>query len=89
MELDAAGNHIENNGRSITEKIQKQINFWQRFSLSFPSCVNIAKPMLYSQLNYLGSIIDFEKHWYERWEKLITTYVKGVLNIAKDQFFFI
>jgi hypothetical protein len=87
MEIDAAGNHTENNGIIITEKIKNQISFWQRFSLSFPGRVNIAKSMLYSQLNYLGSIIDFETHWYERWEKLITTYVKGILNIAKDRFF--
>jgi hypothetical protein len=87
MKLNNRENHIGINGEILTEKIKKQIAFWQRFSLSFPGRVDIAKSFMYSQLNYLGSIMNFGSYWYEKWESLITNYVKGKLNIARDRFF--
>ena len=42
----------------VTEqKITKIINFWERFNLSLPGRINIAKTLLLSQISYLGCII--------------------------------
>jgi hypothetical protein len=87
MKLKNNGDFVIENGEIITEKIQKQINYWLRFNLSLPGRITIAKSMLYSQINYLGSFIDFGSQLYARWEDLITRYVKGKLNIARDRFF--
>jgi hypothetical protein len=87
MKLKNNGDFIIENGEIITEKIQKQINYWSRFNLSLPGRITIAKSMLYSQINYLGSFIDFGSQLYARWEDMITRYVKGKLNIARDRFF--
>jgi hypothetical protein len=38
----------------IEEKVQKQVNIWARFNLSLSGRINIAKTMMYSQLNYAG-----------------------------------
>ena len=53
----------ENNVKDITvnkmiEKINSEVNRWARFNLSLPGRINIAKSMLYSQVNYLGSVLD-------------------------------
>jgi hypothetical protein len=45
----------------ISEKVQRQINHWNRFNLSLPGRICIAKCMLYSQLNYLGCFLPINK----------------------------
>jgi hypothetical protein len=71
----------------ITEKIQKQVNFWNRFNLSLPGRIAVAKSIMYLPINYLGSFINFGMQLYTLWEDIITRYVKGKLNIARDRFF--
>jgi hypothetical protein len=66
-EITLLGLTIENDtgtfGKSfgkITTCIQKEINFWNRFYLSLPGRIAVAKAMLYSQLNYLGNFLPLE-----------------------------
>jgi hypothetical protein len=47
---------VGNNFLSIKEKILKLIRFWERFRLSLPGRISIAKTFLVSQLNYLGGV---------------------------------
>ena len=42
----------------MIEKINSAVNRWARFNLSLPGRINIPKSMLYSQVNYLGSVLD-------------------------------
>jgi hypothetical protein len=55
--------------------------------LSLPGRINIAKSMLYSQLNYLGSFIKIPDNLECELETIITDFVKGPLNIAKKRMF--
>jgi hypothetical protein len=87
------GLEINNNGfaveslHKITEKISNQIGIWRRFNLSLPGRINIAKTMMYSQINYLGSFLPIPRQLLVDWDKLITDFVKGKLNIARSRLF--
>ncbi len=69
----------------IKEKVQKQIRFWERFDLSLPGRINVAKTFMYSQINYLGCFLPMENHYLTALETIIENYVKGNLNISKER----
>jgi Reverse transcriptase (RNA-dependent DNA polymerase) len=48
---------FDENFLEMDEKVQKQINTWSRFNLSLTGRINIAKTMMYSQLNYNGCFL--------------------------------
>ncbi len=75
------------NFEKIKEKIIKQINFWKPFNLSLPGRINIAKTMLYSQINYIGCFLPIPKEYLDAYDQLITKYVKGPLNIARKRLY--
>ncbi len=65
-------------GRSIekiTNKIRNEIKFWTKFNLSLPGRINIAKTMLYSQINYLGCILPLNKENIDSFRNLIHNFV--------------
>ena len=49
----------EENAKAIQEKVRKQVRYWSRFSLSLPGRIQIAKTMMYFQVNYLGCFLPF------------------------------
>jgi hypothetical protein len=71
----------------ITRKIVENINRWERFNLSLPGRIQIAKTMLYSQINYLGCFLNFSNNTLLAWESLIHNYVKANLNVSKQRAF--
>jgi hypothetical protein len=73
---------IRSNAEHITRKITENITRWSRNNLSLPGRILIAKTMLYSQVNYLGSFLSFNKNILSEWEQLIHTFVSGNLNIS-------
>jgi hypothetical protein len=81
------GDDTEKAVRQITSKILDNITKWERFNLSLPGRILIAKSMLYSQLNYLGCFLDIPKAAYDNWENLIFRYTAGNLNIGKNRVF--
>ena len=52
LELSNENNITDNAVNKIIEKINSEVNRWERFNLSLPGRINIAKSMLYSQVNY-------------------------------------
>ena len=71
----------------IIEKINLEINRWARFNLSLPGRINIAKSMLYSQVNYLGSILNLSDTHTDRLSRPIEQFVSGNLRLAKSRIF--
>ena len=69
----------------ILEKVNKQKLFWVRFNLSLPGRINIAKSMMYSQINYLGCILPFDAIQIQRLSILIEDFVRGNLNISRKR----
>jgi hypothetical protein len=86
LELDGSGYMIEIL-QKITTKIKNQLVTWRRFNLSLPGRINIAKTMLYSQINYLGCFLPIPSDLLSVWDKLITDFVKGKLNIARNRLY--
>ena len=68
-------------------KITKIINFWERFYLSLPGRLNIAKTLLLSQISYLGCIITPAPETLKNLKKKIEKFITGRLNIAKDRIY--
>jgi hypothetical protein len=58
LEIDCNGACMDNFTR-IKNKISAITRHWAPFALSLPGRINIAKCMLYSQLNYLGCFLEF------------------------------
>ena len=71
----------------IIEKINSEVNRWARFNLSLPGRINIAKSMLYSQVNYLGSILNLSDTHTDRISRPIEQFVSGKIRIAKSRIF--
>ncbi len=82
LEIDREG-YTQTNFTNIRKKICSHISSWRPFNLSLPGRINIAKSLLYSQINYLGCFLPVPEATMSDWDKLITDFVKGKLNIAK------
>jgi hypothetical protein len=76
-----------NNYQKIGQKIQGAINHWRTFNLSLPGRISIAKCMMYSQINYLGCFIPIPDNFITEYDRMITSFVKGKLNIAKKRLY--
>ena len=87
LEISNDNNITDNAVNKIIEKIHCEVNRWARFNLSLPGRINIAKSMLYSQVNYLGSVLDLNDSHTDRISKPIEQFVSGNLRIAKNRIF--
>jgi hypothetical protein len=76
---------FEKSFSKLTTNIQREINFWNRFYLSLPGRIAVAKSMLYSQLNYLGNFLPMDTEKIKQWSEIIENFVVGNLNIAKSR----
>jgi hypothetical protein len=66
----------------IEHKLRNEINFWSRLCLTLGGRINVAKSLLYSQLNYIGCIIPIPNERIFTYSTLIEKFVVGKLNIA-------
>ena len=85
LEISNENNITDNAVNKIIEKINSKVNRWARFNLSLPGRINIAKSMFYSQVNYLGSVLDLKDSHTDRISKPIEQFVSGNLRIAKSR----
>jgi hypothetical protein len=53
---------LQNNYEKIAEKIKSIIRYWERFRLSLPGRINVAKSLLLSQIGYYGSAYFQTRH---------------------------
>jgi hypothetical protein len=86
LEIDRDG-YTQKNFTNIRKKICDHISSWRPLNLSLPGRINIAKSLLYSQINYLGCFLPVPEATISDWDKLITDFVKGKLNIAKKRLY--
>jgi hypothetical protein len=71
----------------LVEKIRSIIANWILYKLSLPGRINIAKSLMYSQINYLGCFLQFPTEYINSIDNMITGFVKGKLNIAKKRLY--
>jgi hypothetical protein len=80
--INANFNSITVNFDNIITKIRSLIQFWDRFRLSLPGRVIIAKTFLLSQLNYLGSVFEPTAEQLELCQGLINNFIRKNLKIS-------
>ncbi len=86
--LEISGDGVTNNNFvRIVDKIRSLIANWVPYKLSLPGRINIAKSLMYSQINYLGCFLKFPEEYINTIDGLITGFVKGKLNIAKKRLY--
>ena len=83
MEISNNLNDFGACAKKIADKIKTEANWWNRFNLSLPGRISIAKAMLYSQVNYLGSFLPFTKEQIQEFSNPIENFVNGNLWISK------
>jgi hypothetical protein len=76
---------ISKNFTKIKEKILLQVRFWERFKLSLPGRLSIAKTFLVSQLNYLGCVFSVPDNICLEIQEIITNFIRKNLKIARDR----
>jgi hypothetical protein len=81
-----AGN-LEDNFDPVCTKIRQLIGSWDRFSLSLPGKICVAKTMLLSQIGYLGCIITPSAEQLKVMQNLIDSYVTKGIVIAADRIY--
>jgi hypothetical protein len=84
LEIDCTG-YTKKNFDKIWDKIKAITATWAPFKLSLTGRINIAKSLLYSQINYLGCFLLFPPEVINAIDNSITTFVKGKLNVAKKR----
>jgi Reverse transcriptase (RNA-dependent DNA polymerase)/zinc-binding in reverse transcriptase len=78
---------IEENCRTIIDRINSQKRVWVRYNLSLPGRINICKSMFYSQINYIGSVLPVPDEIIRQIENSIHEFVSGNLRISKQRTF--
>jgi hypothetical protein len=71
----------------IGTKLQSQVNHWSRFNLSLPGRINVAKTMLYSQINYLGCFLPVSNQFITNYENIIERFVCGKMSVSKARIY--
>jgi hypothetical protein len=87
LKLKNGFSNFEETWHHISEKVQRQINHWNRFNLSLPGRICIAKCMMYSQLNYLGCFLPMNKPKADEIGGLIESFVLNNITVAKKRLY--
>jgi hypothetical protein len=66
----------------IATKIVNIASFWERFKLSIPGRITVAKTFMVSQLNYLGCFLEPSEAILDRIQLILDNFVKKNINIA-------
>ena len=87
IEIDYDLNCLNTCHNATIEKIKKIINFWNKFSLTLPGRINVAKTLLLSQISYLGSIIMPTNNQLRTITDLVENFVRKNITISKERFY--
>jgi hypothetical protein len=75
--IEANLNSLAENFESVIQKIAKIKRFWERFDLSLPGRLNIAKSLMLSQLSYIGCFYDPTPPQTKKIKSLIEDFIRG------------
>jgi exonuclease III len=71
----------------IREKIVNLGAYWERFRLSLPGRITVAKTFLLSQLNYVASWLKPSPEMLNSIQSIIDNFVLSTLNISKERLY--
>jgi hypothetical protein len=87
LTLSGVGADFSQSLQQIGVKLQSQVNHWARFNLSLPGRINVAKTMLYSQINYLGCFLPINNQLISQFENIIERFVCGKMSVSKARLY--
>jgi hypothetical protein len=78
IKINNRASDLHTNFDPVISQIRQLIGSWDRFSLSLPGTIGVAKTMLLSQIGYIGCIITPKPEQTKTMQDLIDGYVKKV-----------
>jgi len=87
FKINNRASNLQENFDPVIGKIRQLIGSWDRYNLSLPGKIGVAKTMLLSQIGYIGSIITLDPGQVNTMQELIDGYVKKGLVIAADRLY--
>jgi hypothetical protein len=85
MDIDADIANLDSNFTKIAVSIDKSISYWDRYNLTLPGRINVAKSLLVSLLNYLGCFLMPSRNVLKRIQNSIDDFTVGKLNVARNR----
>jgi hypothetical protein len=87
VEICRTLDNIENIFSSLRNKIINISAYWERFRLSLPGRITVAKTFLIAQLNYAACWLKPSDGMIESIQLIIDNFIKGPLNISRDRLY--
>jgi hypothetical protein len=66
----------------VLDKIKTIANFWERFNLSLPGRINVAKTLMLSQISFLASIIPVPDDLIDSTQEIINKFIIGTFRFS-------
>jgi hypothetical protein len=86
VEIKNTLSNVDEIFQKIKEKIIGLISYWERFRLTLPGRITVAKTFLVSQLNYIGSFLKQPStEMLSQIQLIIDNFVKKSINIAHER----
>jgi exonuclease III len=87
FDIDSEAASLQSNFLKVKKRLVAIANFWDRFSLSLPGRIQIAKTFMLSQVNYFGSIILPDPENLKWMQSLIDNFCLKNLNVSKKKLY--
>jgi hypothetical protein len=87
FDIDSEAASLQSNFLKVKKRLVAIANFWDRFSLSLPGRIQIAKTFMLSQVNYFGSIIFPDPENLKWMQSLIDNFCLKNLNVSKTKLY--
>jgi len=78
---------LQTNFDIVLKKIIKTITFWERFKLSLPGRITIAKTFLLSQINHIGCFYSPDATRLDALQRVIDGFCTSKLRIARNRLY--
>ncbi len=85
MDIDADISRLDSNFERTAVSIDKSIAYWERYNLTLPGRISVAKSLLVPLLNYLGCFLMPSRNVLKKIQNSIDDFTLGKLNVAKNR----
>jgi hypothetical protein len=85
LQINQLAEDFSFNFEVVYEKILRIANFWERFRLTLPGRISVAKTLMLPQINYLGCFLDPGEDFLKRAQTVIDDFILNRLNVSKER----
>jgi len=85
MQIDNKLQNLGKNFDSVIKKMGNIVTFWDRFNLSLPGRISVAKTFLLSLLSHIGCILMPSDQQLDDMQKISDNFCMGKLNVSKEK----